>query len=266
MSIQAPTHSQAPQTGLGQNLITIASGKGGVGKTWIAVTLCHAFALAGRKALLFDGDLGLANVDIQLGLMPERDLGHVIAGGLDLHSAITQFTDPSGRKFDIIAGKSGSGSLATLGRPQLRSLKNELLMLAGGYDHVVLDLGAGLDGVVTTLAANVGKTLVVVTDEPTSLTDAYAFIKVHSMRYPGSDIRILVNMAASPKGGEKTYETLRRACEGFLKLSPPLAGIIRRDEKVRDALRHQTPILTRHPQCKAGGDIERIALKLGNRP
>lgn len=262
MSTVVTSQSETRRNGLGQNLITIASGKGGVGKTWVAVTLCHAFARAGKRALLFDGDLGLANVDIQLGLMPEHDLGHVISGSHDLHSVITRFTDSAGKSFDIIAGKSGSGALGTLGRPQLRSLRNELLMLSGGYDQVVLDLGAGIESAVTTLATNKGRILVVVTDEPTSLTDAYAFIKVHTMRNPGSDIQILINMATNAGTGQRTYETLRRACEGFLKLSPPLAGIIRRDNKVRDALRHQVPVLARHPQSQAGGDMEKVARQL----
>ena len=251
---------------LGHNLITIASGKGGVGKTWVAVTLCHAMARAGKRVLLFDGDLGLANVDIQLGLMPQRDLGNVIAEGLDLRSAMTPFVDSSKVGFDIIAGKSGSGALAALARTQVKALRTELLMLSGAYDQVVLDLGAGLENAVTAMTANSGTTLVVITDEPTSLTDAYAYIKVQTMRNPGSDIRVLVNVADSRRGGEQTYETLRRACEGFLKISPPLAGIVRRDSKVRESIRRQTPTLALYPQSNAGRDIEALAQNLGPLP
>ncbi len=262
MTILATTGTEKPQTSLGRNMISVASGKGGVGKTFVAITLCHALAKMGRRVLLFDGDLGLANVDIQLGLMPERDLGHLIADGDDLHAIITPFTDSSGISFGIIAGKSGSGALNALKRPRLASVRNELLMLSSGYDHVVLDLGAGLDGVVTTFAANNGKCVVVVTDEPTSLTDAYAFIKVHVTRNPGSDFRIIVNMAASRREGERTYKTLRRACEGFLKISPALLGIVRRDAKVADALRRQQPLLSRHPLSNAADDLEKIAREL----
>ncbi len=256
------TEVQAPRTALGDNIIAIASGKGGVGKTWIAVTLCHVLARAGRKVLLFDGDLGLANVDIQLGLMPERDLGNVVSQGLDLRSAVTPFVDDNGKGFDIIAGKSGSGALAALGRPQLKALRNELMMLSRAYDRVILDLGAGVESAVTTLATNRGRSLVVITDEPTSLTDAYAFIKLHAMRERHADIRIVVNMARSRKDGERTYATLKRACETFLKLSPPLAGIVRRDDKVADAIRRQVPILARHPLSDAAVDLERLARSL----
>ena len=238
------------------NLITIASGKGGVGKTWFAITLSHALARTGKRVLLFDGDLGLANVDIQLGLMPKRDLGNVIGGHNSLGEVITQYREGG---FDVIAGKSGSGTLATLARSRLAALKKELQNIARRYDQVILDLGAGLDAGVTVLAENGGTTLVIVTDEPTALTDAYAYIKVATMQNPDTDIRIAVNMAGSRAEGERTYGTLLRACENFLKISPPLAGVVRRDPRVRDAIRHQTAFLNRHPSGEAAEDLEIIA-------
>src|ERR1051326_7367774 len=105
------------------NMIAVASGKGGVGKTWFAATLCHAIARSGSRALLFDGDLGLANIDIQLGLTPEKDLGGVIEDRLPLAGAITHFKDGD---FDIIAGRSGSGNLASLPAQRLAELRNDL--------------------------------------------------------------------------------------------------------------------------------------------
>ena len=242
------------------NLITIASGKGGVGKTWFAVTLAHALAKTGKRILLFDGDLGLANVDIQLGLMPKRDLGNVIGGHHALDEVVTPFREGG---FDIIAGKSGSGTLATLTRSRLIALRTELEAMARRYDQVVLDLGAGLDAGVTVLAENSGITMVIVTDEPTALTDAYAYIKVSTMQTPDADIRIIVNQAGNRAEGERTYGTLLRACENFLQISPPLAGIISRDPRVRDAIRHQTAFLTRHPNGEAAEDVEMIVGDLG---
>ena len=122
----------------GHNVVAVASGKGGVGKTWFSITLSHAMARLGRKTLLFDGDLGLANVDIQLGLTPEYDLGQVIAGSVTMVRAAERFTEGG---FDIIAGRSGSGSLATLASQQLTGLRNELLDMARTYDCVVMDMG-----------------------------------------------------------------------------------------------------------------------------
>ena len=102
----------------------------------------------------------------------------------------------------------------------------------------------------------------VTTDEPTSLTDAYAFIKVTHMERPGTDMRIVVNMANSTREGERIYNTLLKACEGFLKISPQLAGAIRRDLKVREAIRNQTPIMTRSPNAEAAADVEAIVERL----
>ena len=126
----------------------------------------------------------------------------------------------------------------------------------------MIDLGAGVEETVRTLAAGAGTTLVVTTAEPTALTDAYAFIKLAHVARPGADIRFVVNMAASEREGERTYQTILKACQNFLKISPPLAGIVRRDSRVAEAIRHQAPILSRHPNCDAAGDVARIADKL----
>ena len=126
--------SRAPQA---CSIYAVASGKGGVGKTWFAITLSHALANLGRKTLLFDGDLGLANVDIQLGLMPKHDLGTVISGKLPLNQAALPF-DEGG--FDVIAGRSGSGNLANISAKQLHSLSDSLSLLSAAYQNVILDL------------------------------------------------------------------------------------------------------------------------------
>jgi flagellar biosynthesis protein FlhG len=239
-----------------RNIIAVASGKGGVGKTWFSITLAHAMAKAGQRVLLFDGDLGLANIDVQLGVTPRRDLGSVIAGQTTMAQAVARF-DEGG--FDIIAGRSGSGNLASLPPSRLVTLRSELHSVAQAYDSVVLDLGAGIERAVRVLVGRVRTCLVVATDEPTSITDAYAFIKVTALDHLVDDIRIVVNMAGSPRDGERTYGTLRRACREFLKIEPPLAGIIRRDDHVRDCIRHQTSLLTRHPNAEAAHDVETIA-------
>ena len=238
------------------NLVAIASGKGGVGKTWFSISLAHALARLGSKTLLFDGDLSLANVDVQLGLMPDQDLGKAVSGHMRLDECITSY-EVGG--FDVVAGRSGSGSLALLQGEKLEGLKEELLVLARNYARVVLDLGAGVDRVVRSLSAASGTVLVVTNDEPTSITDAYAFIKVMASRYPGIDIRIVVNMAAGKKESQRTFDTLATACRSFLKYSPQFAGAIRRDENVKDAIRHQTSLLIRHPTSAASQDVEAIA-------
>lgn len=259
MTLARPSVHPAAAAALGRNVIAVASGKGGVGKTFVAITLAHALARAGRRALLFDGDLGLANVDIQLGLEAARDLGNVVGGRLSLKDAVTRFEEGG---FDVLAGKSGSGALAGLDTGRRAALTAEFWALAPHYDRVVLDLGAGVDAPMRALIPPAAATLVVATDEPTSLTDAYAYIKLTALERRDADLRVVVNLAANEREGERTYATLAKACRTFLKLTPPLAGVIRRDDKVRDSIRRQTALLTRHPTSDAAQDIEALAAGL----
>jgi flagellar biosynthesis protein FlhG len=253
-----PTRSAAMR-----NIIAVASGKGGVGKTWFSITLAHALAQAGRRTLLFDGDLGLANVDVQLGLQPHGDIASIIAGETTLADAVTPFDGGAARNgFDIIAGRSGSDRLANLGAAKVVALRNELQTFARNYDWVVLDLGAGIERTVRLMAANSRACLVVTTDEPTAITDAYAYIKITAQERLPEGIRIVVNMASSTEEGERTYATLLRACREFLKIEPPFVGIVRRDDQVKEAVRRQTSIMKRSPNTDAARDVEQIARRL----
>lgn len=238
------------------NIIMIASGKGGVGKTWFAITFSHALAKMNRKVLLVDGDLGLANVDIQLGLVPKGDLSQYASGKRTLRDIITHYQDGG---FDIIAGASGNGSLASLAPKRLQKMKEDLDELSKGYDHVILDIGAGIGGTVRSLMEVASSTLLVVTEDPTSLTDAYAFIKVMDKEMGSHLPEIVINMAETTERGTRTYETLLKACENFLKKSPPLAGLIRKDQHVQDSIRNQSPILIRFPICDAAEDVGTLA-------
>lgn len=246
----------APAFRRGRNVVAVASGKGGVGKTWFSITLSHALAREGKKVLLFDGDLGLANVDVQLGLMAKRDLNDVIRGRLSLEKVIQRYEDGG---FDIIAGRSGQASLSALPSQRLSLLRDQLLEVADKYDVVVIDLGAGVDRTVRMMSASATKTLLITTDEPTSLTDAYAFIKLGNAAGMSKNVSIVVNMAPSTSEGEKTYKTILKACENFLRLRPPLAGMISLDPRVKETIRHQTPILIRSPNTDAAVDVEQIA-------
>lgn len=249
------TQTKAPAFRRGKNIIAVASGKGGVGKTWFSITLAHSLSKLGKRVLLFDGDLGLANVDVQLGLMPKRDLNDVIRGRLSIDKVIQTYEDGN---FDIIAGRSGQASLSALPSQRLAILRDQLLDVADSYDVVICDLGAGVDRTVRTFAAAATRTVLITTDEPTSLTDAYAFIKLGSAAGMAKNVSIVVNMASSITEGEKTYKTLLKACENFLRLSPPLAGMVRVDPKVKETIRHQTPLLMRSPNTQAAEDIAKI--------
>jgi flagellar biosynthesis protein FlhG len=236
--------------------VAVASGKGGVGKTWLSITLSHALVRAGMRVLLLDADLGLANVDVQLGLTPRLDIASVISGRTNVAGAITRH-EATG--LDVLVGRSGSSALANLSAEALDMLLAQLRDETPGYDVVLLDLSAGIDRTMRRIAAWADRLLVVATDEPTSLTDAYAVLKLQTADRPDGDARIVVNQAQSTASGQQTYATLRRACVAFLHREPPLAGVIRHDPKVRDALRRQTPLLLRHPNSVAAQDVETLA-------
>ncbi len=241
------------------NIIAIASGKGGVGKTWLSITLAHLMARSGRRVLLFDGDIGLANVDVQLGINVSRDLGNVIHGKAHLREVITPYEQG---RFDVIAGRSGSASLASVPISILEGIAQELRDLQKDYDAILIDLGAGVETHVRFLASIASRCAVVVTDEPTSITDAYAFIKICLGGGNAPEIQIVVNQAATQKEGENTWALLNKTCTSFLQISPPLLGVIRKDNKVRDAIRHQASIVTRAPHATAATDAATIAIKL----
>lgn len=240
-------------------LITVASGKGGVGKTWLSTSLASALAQSGRSVLLFDGDLGLANVDVQLGLMPTVDLGDLLSGRQPMSGSVTRY-EPMG--FDVLAGKSGSGALSSMSRERIESLRQHLNAAQKAYDHVILDMAAGVDQTNLSIGTHPGPTLVVLTGEPTSLTDAYAYMKLRRMRDPGADLRVVVNNAPDREAADKAYAAIRKACETFLQFKPPLLGTVITDLKVRDAIRHQSDIFSRFPQAEAARQVKEIAQHL----
>ena len=236
-------------------VIAVASGKGGVGKTWFAITLAQALAQHGRRVALLDADLGLANADVQLGLVPALDLGAVLAGRASAEEALV--AHPAG--FYLLAGRSGSGALAELAGPALGAAAALPRTLAARFEDVVLDLGAGLGAAQRRLLAAADLPLVLATEEPTSLTDAYAVLKLLGQDAPQRAPRLVVNMATGAAAGLRVHAALEAATRRFLGRGLLLAGMVRRDAKVADAIRAQTPLLTRHPTSAAAADVEAIA-------
>jgi flagellar biosynthesis protein FlhG len=244
-----------------QNLIAIASGKGGVGKTWAAICLAQGLSFRGKRTLLIDGDLGLANVDVQLALSPKADLADAISGRRPFADCVTPFAGGTGARggFDVMAGRSGSAGLANLNPEEWSRLLRGISAMSAFYDAAIADLGAGVDGTVMNLALGAGTIYVVLNDEPTSMTDAYALIKRLAQSGRTRGVQLLVNMATDHAEGRRTAATLVRAAQGFLNLELPVAGVIRRDAKVREAIRRQHPFLSRFPQSPAAADMSALA-------
>ena len=252
--------SSLPQKRIRQkNILAVASGKGGVGKTWFSITLAHAFAKNGLKTLLFDGDLGLANVDIQLGLRPETDLEAYVTGGQLLRDIIIPYKEGN---FDIISGRPGSSAIASLSNPAINAMRNDLSVIAQGYDKVIIDLSAGVEPAIRTLAANAGSYIILVNAEPTSMTDAYAFIKLTHQDDPQATFKIVINYAESLAEGKQTFTKILQACKNFLKIEPVLVGIVRKDMKIQESIRRQAPFLSSKNPTKACEDMMALAKNL----
>lgn len=242
-------------------IVAIASGKGGVGKTFLAASLAHALSRAGRRVLVIDADLGLANLDVQLGLTDTRHLGRALAEGRPLAEAVVH---DGGTGLDLLLGPSGWRSLAALDGPALDRLIADLATLARDYDAAVLDLPAGIGRRTLALADIADRALLVVSPEPTALTDAYALVKVGLGRHPG--LVVLANLADDAAQGIETWRILAAACRRFLSVDPPLLGVVRRDPRVVEAIARQQPFLSRHPGAPAASDIERITRNLLEMP
>jgi flagellar biosynthesis protein FlhG len=241
-------------------VIAIASGKGGVGKTWLSATLATIYGRQSRRCLLVDADLGLANIDVQLGVRPQADLASVVRGFIDFDAAVTPIYGGPGKSgFDLLPGHSGSGVLANFSIDDARRLIAGVAALAVRYERLIVDLPAGIDAVTIEIAASADRIVVVTTEEPTALTDAYAFIKILRQASPGAIPCVVVNMAEKRVSGRRIYDQLANACEAYLGARPALGGVIVRDPAVPDCIRAQTALPIRHPSSNALDDAMRIA-------
>jgi flagellar biosynthesis protein FlhG len=245
-------------------ITAIASGKGGVGKTFLAVSLARALAERGDRILLVDGDLGLANVDIQLGVQPELNLNHVMTGQATLAEAVVRIAggaaNPSG--FDLLPGSNGVAALADLNPRDVQRIAAGVQALSFSYDRVIVDLAAGIGHGVLKLAAEADEVILVALDEPSSLTDGYAFIKLLRGRQPNARIGVIANRVKNKAEAARVHASFTRACSTWLGFEPGFAGAVHEDSHVKSAMRAQM-LLSRHsPTAKALVDIETIASKV----
>lgn len=260
-------------------VITVASGKGGVGKTSIAVNLSVALAGRGLRVTLLDADLGTANADLLCGLTPRARLDHALSPtGLGIQDgAARRFADlaiPAPGGFRLVPGSAGVAQMADLNWHQRRLLVQALVELAAGADVLVIDAAAGVGRSVTTLleAADLG--LIMTTPEPTALADAYALMKclvlgatrepgaAGAAENPGKRLGIVVNQVSDPLEAHSAHARLVRTTERYLGIIPPMVGSVAQDVRVAEAVRAQSPLLVRTPGAQASLNISALGGEL----
>lgn len=248
---RAPAPAQA-------RVIAVASGKGGVGKTNMAVNLSLALGKLGRQVILFDADLGLANADLLLGIQPRWNLTHFFQGGRSLSEIMCD--GPYGIK--VIPSGSGIAQLADLGPQERERVLSHFALIEDQADYLIVDTGAGISRNVVAFAQAAEEVLVVTTPEPTARLDAYGLIKVLSMEgYPGR-IRVIVNMADTRTEGEEVGRLMENLAGRFLNQPVELLGIVPRDKEVQKAVRAQRPFLLERPDCPASAAVMAMATEI----
>lgn len=244
-------------------VIAVTGGKGGVGKTNVSVNLSLALADLGRRVMLLDADLGLANVDVLLGLTPKRTLADVLNGECDLKDVLIQ--GPGGIR--IVPAASGTQSMVQLSPMQHAGLIQAFSEIGDNVDVLVVDTAAGIgDGVVSFVRA-AQEVIVVVCDEPTSITDAYALIKLLNRDYGMNRFRVLANMAHSPQEGRNLFAKLTKVTDRFLDdVALQYLGAVPYDESVRKAVQKQRAVYEAFPRSKCSLAFKAIAQKVDSWP
>lgn len=239
-------------------VIAITSGKGGVGKTNLVVNLAACLSRMGYRTAVLDGDLGMANVDILLGLNPPYNIVDVIAGRKRLMEVAA--IGPLGMQ--VFAGGSGLYELANLNIWQLEKFTNSLAELDEVCDVLLIDTGAGLSQGVVRLVLSAVEVIVVTTPEPTALADAYGIVKVVARRSPGTRVHVAVNMAYSSEEGEALFGHFQRATRRFLELELNYLGYVPFDNLVSRCVQEQCLFTVEYPNSKVARAVEQIAHNL----
>ncbi|EFI35959.1 Cobyrinic acid ac-diamide synthase [Desulfonatronospira thiodismutans ASO3-1] len=229
-------------------VLSLTSGKGGVGKTNMSVNLAYCLSRLGKKTLLLDADLGLANVDVILGLNPRFNLFHLFHENMDLQKIIL----PTDYGFDILPSASGVTEMLSLSTGQKLELLEVMDTLENELDYLIVDTGAGINENVIYFNLAVQERIIILTPEPTSLTDAYALIKVLKIQHGIERFRVVVNMAKSQEEAREVFKKLYNACDHFLSgISLDLSGIVPMDLNVRKGVASQQPFCHYAPNSKA---------------
>ena len=243
-------------------VIAVTGGKGGVGKSNISVNLSIALAEMRRRVVLMDADLGLANVDVLLGLKAKKNLADVLSGECSLNEVVV--SGPAG--IQIVPAASGVQKMAELGPQEHAALIHAFSELSQQLDYLVVDTAAGISDTVVSFVRASQEVLVVVCDEPSSITDAYALIKLLSKEHDLFRFRVVANMTRTPNEGQSLFNKLNQVCERFLDVSLQYVGHVPFDEQVRKAVQRQKALIEYAPNSKAAQAIRGIAEEVDQWP
>ncbi|MBI2354713.1 MAG: MinD/ParA family protein [Deltaproteobacteria bacterium] len=242
----------------GIRVISVTSGKGGVGKSNVVSNLAIAMSSQGKKVLIIDADLGLGNLDVLLGLSPAYNLNHVLNGEKSLSEIIID--GPAGIK--IIPAGSGIQEFTSLGQHEKLKLLDELDMLEEQFDIMIVDTEAGISENVTYFTVAAQEIIVVVTPEPTSITDVYALIKLLATRYAEHHFKVLVNMAKDSEDALEVFRKLANVAGRFLDISLDYLGCVVKDEKVVEAVKRQKAVSELFPESEAATCFTTLAKRV----
>jgi flagellar biosynthesis protein FlhG len=243
-------------------VIAVTGGKGGVGKTNVSVNLGVALAELGRRVMLLDADLGLANIDVILGIHAKRNLSHVMSGECSLEEIMV--TGPKGLK--VIPGASGMQHMAELSPVEHAGLIHAFSEVANDVDVLLIDTAAGISDLVVSFSRAAQEQIVVVCDEPASITDAYAIIKLLNREHGISRFRILANMVKSVQEGRDLYNKMCRVTDQYLDVMLTYMGSIPYDEQLRKAVKSQKPVVEVYPRSRVSQAFKNLAKKADNWP
>lgn len=239
-------------------VITVTSGKGGVGKTNFTINLGIALTKYNNRVTIIDADLGLSNVDVVLGLVPKYTLANVIRNEVNILDV--GITGPNG--INIISGGSGIIDMIDLPQEQIKNLIDNFLLLNNTSDYILIDTGAGLNNSVISFIEAADEMILVITPEPTSITDAYAVIK--NIKNKDKKIKLVINRAETSKEGHEVFNKINSATQRFLNLELENLGFIYEDSTVKKSVKEQKPFLIQYPNSIASKGIELIAYNLIN--
>jgi len=241
-------------------VLSVTSGKGGVGKTNIAANLAYLLSRANKKTLILDADAGLANIDVILGIHSRYNLSHVLNGERSLDEVIV----PGPGGILILPSASGIPEMTDLSRGQKLTLIDELNLYNHSLDFMLVDTAAGISANVMYFNMAAKEIVVVTSPEPTALTDAYALIKVLYQRHAKRRFRLIVNMARSSQEASEVYKRLARATDHFLNLTIEYLGYVVWDENVKEAVRQQKAVAEIYPNSPATRCLAKIAEKISS--